>query len=115
MLIFSEKPEELAAFYTKVLQKEPDWMDGGYYGYSAGASFLTIGPHDKVKGKSTNPERVMINFEVEDVKQEFGRLKDLGTTVIVEPYQMEEGSEGWIATLADPDGNYFQLMPPWEG
>lgn len=21
----------------------------------------------------------------------------------------------WIATFADPDGNYFQLMPPWEG
>jgi len=21
---------------------------------------------------------------------------------------------GWIATFADPDGNYFQLMSPWE-
>jgi predicted enzyme related to lactoylglutathione lyase len=20
--------------------------------------------------------------------------------------------EAWIATLADPDGNYFQLLPP---
>ena len=25
------------------------------------------------------------------------------------PYQI---GEGWIATLADPDGNYFQLMSP---
>jgi len=21
----------------------------------------------------------------------------------------------WIATLSDPDGNYFQLTTPWEG
>jgi predicted enzyme related to lactoylglutathione lyase len=29
--------------------------------------------------------------------------------VIAEPYAI---GEGWIATLADPDGNYFQLMTP---
>jgi predicted enzyme related to lactoylglutathione lyase len=29
--------------------------------------------------------------------------------VIKEPYEMEGG---WIATLADPDGNYFQLVSP---
>jgi predicted lactoylglutathione lyase len=27
--------------------------------------------------------------------------------------RMGEG-EMWIATFADPDGNYFQLMSPWE-
>jgi predicted enzyme related to lactoylglutathione lyase len=25
---------------------------------------------------------------------------------------MDEGDEGLIATFADPDGNYFQLMSP---
>jgi predicted enzyme related to lactoylglutathione lyase len=29
--------------------------------------------------------------------------------VIREPYAI---GDGWIATLADPDGNYFQLITP---
>jgi predicted enzyme related to lactoylglutathione lyase len=37
----------------------------------------------------------------------------LGTRVVAEPYRMGEG-DMWIATFADPDGNYFQLMSPWE-
>ncbi|HEU4571808.1 MAG TPA: hypothetical protein VFR93_03910 [Candidatus Limnocylindrales bacterium] len=28
-------------------------------------------------------------------------------------YCQLEGPVGWIATLADPDGNYFQLMSPF--
>jgi len=35
----------------------------------------------------------------------------VGAVVVKEPYQMD-GMPGWIATLADPDGNYFQLMSP---
>ncbi len=27
---------------------------------------------------------------------------------------MGENTDGWIATFSDPDGNYFQLMTPWE-
>jgi predicted enzyme related to lactoylglutathione lyase len=36
-------------------------------------------------------------------------MKELGAIVIRAPYEM---SGGWIATLADPDGNYFQLVSP---
>ncbi len=39
-------------------------------------------------------------------------MKAAGAVVIKEPYEMQGM---WIATLADPDGNYFQLMSPWEG
>jgi len=118
ILFFSENPKQLADFYQKVLEKEhPDMEDqSGYYGFSAGQAFLSIGPHSEVKGHNPNPQRMMFNFETTDVKGEFERIKGLGAEVIAEPYQpgeMEE--EGSIATFADPDGNYFQLMPPWEG
>ena len=113
ILIFSEDPKKLADFYTKVLKKDPEWMDGGYYGFSAGKTYLTVGPHEKVKGKSKNPERIMLNFETKEVREEFKRIKALGAKVVADPYQMGEW-EGWIATFADPDGNYFQLMTPWE-
>lgn len=112
VLIFSENPTQLAEFYQNVLGKEPDMADQEYYGFAAGSGFLTIGPHDNVRGKNSNPERLMVNFETPEVQEEFDRIKALGATVIAEPYQVEGG---WIATLADPDGNYFQLMTPWEG
>jgi predicted enzyme related to lactoylglutathione lyase len=53
----------------------------------------------------------MLNFETPQVVEEFERIKAIGATVIKEPYGMGEG-EGSIATLADPDGNFFQLMNP---
>ena len=115
ILVFSETPDELASFYEKVFEKKPDWDMQGYKGFTLGAASITIGPHDKVKGKSANPERIMFNLETNDVKGEFQRIKDLGAEVIAEPYGMEEGSEKSdeaIATFADPDGNYFQLMTP---
>ena len=31
---------------------------------------------------------------------------------VAEPYGFEEEPGGTIATLEDPDGNYFQLMTP---
>jgi predicted enzyme related to lactoylglutathione lyase len=114
ILVFSEEPKKLADFYKKVLQKEPDYEEEGYYGFSAGKTFLNFGPHEKVRGKNPNPERLMFNFETEDVKGEYARIKGIGATSIAEPYQMGEESDAWIATFADPDGNYFQLMTPWK-
>lgn len=112
LLISSESPEKLRDFYGNVFDKKPDMDDGGYFGWLVGSAFITFGPHDKVKGENKNPERILINFETNDVKGEFERIKGLDATVIAEPYSM--GDNSWIATLADPDGNYFQLMTPWE-
>ena len=55
----------------------------------------------------------MFNFETDDVKKEFERIKEIGAHVIKEPYSMDENDDqSQIATFADPDGNYFQLMTP---
>jgi predicted enzyme related to lactoylglutathione lyase len=43
------------------------------------------------------------------VKGDFDRLKESGANVVAEPYRPDENADMWIATLADPDGNYFQL------
>lgn len=114
ILVFSENPSELADFYKKVFQKESEWNEGGYSGFQVGSGYVVIGPHDKVTGKNQNPERIMINFETDDVKGEFERIKELGAKVIADPYNPKEEPKETIATLADPDGNYFQLMSPWK-
>jgi predicted enzyme related to lactoylglutathione lyase len=115
-MIGTHQPKVLAAFYAKIFGRPADMEDGDWYGWSVGGSFLSIGAHSEVKGKAKEPQRVMFNFETEDVEEEFERMKEVGATVIKEPYEMSAtGGDGmWIATLADPDGNYFQLMTPWE-
>lgn len=114
LILFSENPKALVEFYKKVLQKDTQWNGGEFAGFAAGTGYLVIGPHSKVHGKSTNPERMMFNFETADVKGEFARLKAMGAIVIQEPYQPKEDPKEWIATLADPDGNYFQLVSPMD-
>lgn len=112
-MLFSEHPEVLNDFYKRVFQKDPEWSEGGYYGFLVGKLVFTVGPHDKVHGKNSNPERLLLNFETEEVEEEFKRIKGVGAAVIAEPYHPMEDSKSWIATLADPDGNYFQLTTPW--
>jgi predicted enzyme related to lactoylglutathione lyase len=54
----------------------------------------------------------MFNFETDNIEGEFERMKGLGVKVIAEPYHMEADRDHLIATLADPGGNYFQLVSP---
>jgi predicted enzyme related to lactoylglutathione lyase len=114
LLLFSENPKELAEFYQKVFQTDPGWAEGGYTGWMLGQGMFMVGPHDKVKGKSKNPERMIVNFETDDVEEEFKRIKKLGAKVIAEPYAPGEAKDMLLATFADPDGNYFQLATPME-
>jgi len=103
----------LSAFYEKVLGKPADMADGenGFFGWNVGNGYIGVLEHSEMGGKTKDPGRVMINFETAQVKEEFERIKAIGATVVREPYEM---GNGWIATLADPDGNYFQLMSPME-
>jgi predicted enzyme related to lactoylglutathione lyase len=55
-----------------------------------------------------------MNIETADVHAEFAKLKAAGAIVIREPYEFEGMPGSAIATLADPDDNYFQLTTPYE-
>jgi predicted enzyme related to lactoylglutathione lyase len=109
IMIGTARPDVLAAFYEKVLGRPADMHDGGYYGWQVGSCFLTVGEHSEVQGQAKEPARMILNFETEAVQAEYERLKQAKVAVIKEPYEM---GGGWIATLADPDGNFIQLMTP---
>jgi len=111
ILIGSEDPQRLTDYYAKLFGK-PGWEEGGFSGWQLGSGWMTVGPHDQVKGRSAHPGRVIWNFETPDVKGDFERLKAAGATVVQEPYQPGGAPEGWIATFSDPDDNYFQLVSP---
>lgn len=112
VIVFSENPKGLVDFYKKVFAKDPEWSGGDFVGWKIGDGYFTIGPHDKVQGKNGGPERIIVNFETTDVAGEFARIKGVGASVVATPYHPGEEPEMWLATLADPDGNYFQLASP---
>lgn len=111
VMIGTKQPKVLATFYEKVLGKPAGMVDEeqGFYGWQVGSSYLSILDHSEMGGKTKDPGRVMLNFETLQVKEEFERIQALGALVIRAPYEL---GGGWIATLADPDGNYFQLVTP---
>ena len=111
VMIGSAQPEVLGEFYAGVFDRPADMKEEGWYGWQIGATWLSVGQHSSVKEQAKEPERVILNFETKDVKEQFERLRAAGATVVKEPYEVQGM---WIATFADPDGNYFQLMSPWE-
>jgi predicted enzyme related to lactoylglutathione lyase len=111
ILIGSDDPQRLSEFYRKLFG-DPGWDDGGYTGWMIGSGGITIGPHDQVHGRNQQPGRLIWNIESQDVKADFERFKAAGATVVREPYNFEQAPDAWIATFADPDDNYFQLVSP---
>ncbi len=111
VMIGTKQPKVMASFYEKVIGKPADMVDNdvGFFGWQAGSAFISVLEHSEMGGRTKDPGRVMFNFETMQVKEEFERIRALGGVVIKGPYEMEGA---WIATLADPDGNYFQLVSP---
>jgi len=111
VMIGTKQASALVAFYEKVLGKPAEMTDpdNGFWGWQVGSGYFSILDHSEMGGKTKDPGRMILNFETSQVKEEFERIKASGATVIREPYEM---GGGWIATLADPDGNYFQLVTP---
>jgi predicted enzyme related to lactoylglutathione lyase len=116
-MIGTHQPKVLGEFYEKVIGKKSDMgEDNGWYGWTTEGFALTIGEHSEVKGKAKEPQRMILNFDTKEIEKEYARIKKIdGAEVIKELYEMEGYKGMWIATFADPDGNYFQLMTPWEG
>jgi predicted enzyme related to lactoylglutathione lyase len=113
IMIGTKQPKLLADFYEKVIGKPADMADSenGFFGWQAGSTNLSVLEHSEMGGNTKDPGRLILNFETPQVKEEFERIKAIGASVIREPYEI---GGGWVATLADPEGNYFQLVTPMQ-
>ncbi len=111
VMVGTKQVKALTTFYEKVIGRPPDMTDSenGFFGWQVGSAYFSVLEHSEMGGNTKDPGRLMFNFETVQVKEEFERIKALGAVVIREPSAM---GDGWLATLADPDGNYFQLVTP---
>lgn len=113
--LFSENAKKLADFYKKkvglkaTVEAEVGDKGESLYGFEwKGTSGFYIMDHSKIKGPNKQPERLIFNLEVDNIEKEVGRLKKNGVKKVQDIYHMQ--GYGWIATFADPDGNYFQFV-----
>ncbi len=73
-----------------------------------GGTSLLIDGHSETKGRTKEPQRVLISFFVDDIAAEQSRLDAHGVRFI-----RDKGREWWggvISTFLDPDGNYLQII-----
>lgn len=114
ILLSSPSAKKLARFYREtvglkqVSQAVFGENDEEFYEFDLGGLGLYIADHSEVKGKNPNPQRQIINLEVDNIKKEAARLKKAKVKTIAKIYHIQD--YGYIATFADPDGNYFQLV-----
>lgn len=114
VLLFSENAKKLAEFYKdkvglkitfEYVMEEKE--EGFEFKMKSGSSFNIL-DHSEVKGKNKNPQRIIINLEVDDIEKEVKRLKKNKVKLVQDIYHVE--GYGYIATFMDLDGNYFQLV-----
>ena len=105
--VTSEDPARLIAFYRDVvgLKQNPEMGEGAF---DAGGTPFLVDGHSETKGDTTEPQRALFNFFVDDLEAEQRRLEEQGVKFI-----RTAGREPWggvISTFLDPDGNYCQLV-----
>ena len=115
ILIGSENATALAKFYREVVGlKQTMEFEMGEEGETNGYEFALSGCgiyityHDKVHGQNSNPDRIILNLEVDDIESEVARMKKTDTKLVQDIYHVED--YGYIATFADPDGNLIQFV-----
>lgn len=103
----SEDPELMRSFYDDIVElPRRDGMGEG--AFALGDATLVIDGHSETRGQAQEPQRVLIDFFVDDLGAEQSRLEARGVEFI-----RKGGKEYWggiISTFLDPDGNYCQLI-----
>lgn len=111
VIIWTEDLGRLAPFYRDVIGLRQEMEGEGFavFGSERGPQ-LALGQHSEVKGASREPNRVMVDLDVDDCQGEYERLRGKGVRFVREPSKEMDGAI--IATFMDPDGNTLQLFQP---
>lgn len=103
LLLGSSRVDEMKLWYRRAF----DVVENEMGAFPLGAVQLFVEQHSEVSGPTAEPARVIINLDVEDARALGRHLRELGTRFI---RPVEEESFGLIGTVADPDGNYIQII-----
>ncbi|SRR5581483_3389804 len=103
LLIGSSQVAAMKQWYEKAFGVSANEMGS----YDFGGVGLFIEEHTEVSGPTKEPARVIINLNVDDCRALESHLRSQNVTWVREVEQMPFGL---IGTVADPDGNYVQII-----
>lgn len=103
LLVGSSQVDVMKEWYRKAFGIKENQMGA----FEFGPVMLFIEPHSEVSGPAKEPARIIIDLDVTDCRAMERQLKEQGVTWIREVVQTEHALLG---TVADPDGNYVQII-----
>jgi predicted enzyme related to lactoylglutathione lyase len=103
LLIGSSDAEAAKAWYRGAFGVEANEMGA----FDFGGVQLFIEPHSDISGPTKEPARVIVNLNVDDCRAIESHLKSMDVTWV---RNVEQMPFGLIGTVADPDGNYIQII-----
>ena len=103
LLLGSSNVEQMREWYQKAFDVKQNDMGA----FEFGPVQYYIEEHSEVGGPTQEPARIIINLDVDDCRAIEAHLKEQGVKWI-RPVEQEDF--GLIGTVADPDGNYVQII-----
>lgn len=107
-IIWTSNLGSMTEFYRDVMEFPVHSVRPDFVVFEWGKFRFNIGTHDRVVGKTKEPERIMLNLDTSDIQNTYELLKQKGVIFIRSPEQEHWG--GWVATFHDVDGNILQLL-----
>ena len=110
VLIWTEASrfEAMARFYRDQLGLVARTSKSDFINFEWNGLRFSVSVHDRVRGASRDPYRIMVNLLVDDIDALHARLARAGVA-FTRPPQVEDWG-GRVATFLDPDGNVLQLF-----
>ena len=103
LLVGSSNVEEMKDWYRRAFGISENQMGA----FEFGPVQLFVEQHSEVDGPNREPARVILNLDVPDARSLESHLQGMGAR-FVRPVEQEDF--GLIGTVADPDGNYVQII-----
>ena len=111
--IWSDNYGKLAKWYEDVLdfpvRERLTYPDDTGVDFDFGDTNFYVGKHSEVNGKSKDPYRIMVGFNVSSVTKTYEELKRKKVKIIAKPFEGPPGGF-WCMTIADPEGNILQFF-----
>lgn len=107
MLLATTAPERLGDWYATAFEPRTDTTMNGYRMLRFGTFHLVIDSRDDIDDTNPEPGRVIVNFDVADVRAVAARMDGMGVRWLA---GLEDRDGSLFATAIDPDGNYVQII-----
>ena len=103
LLIGSSQADEMKRFYRHAF----GWEENEMGAFVVGGLQIFFESHSEISGSTKEAARVIINLNVTGCREIEAHLKNLDVRWI---RPVEQMPFGLIGTIADPDGNYIQII-----